>query len=328
MSEKRTHVSFSSMQIFLQCPYKYKLSYLDKSEQQYSIYLDFGSAVHDAINSWHREEVSLIDEFEINLRKYITENQDKYSDEQKSMDIELWLQQGRKILGKIEDFLKKNYPEYTIFDTEEDLNEKIDDCEDLTFKGFIDVILKHKTEEKYVLIDWKTTSYNWSREARGDPIKKMQLLLYKYFWCRKHNIDPKMVNVAFVLLKRTAKRNICERIGMRSTDKYIDRAVEHLNKFIYGLQIERFIKNKSSCQNCQFGRWAKDDSDCEGARKFMKTEPVACKKDKVKELLVENGEKRRKRLKDLGYKDLTQEEKKSNLNTNMMIHYIENFYRK
>ena len=272
-NEKKKHISFSAMQTWTSCPFKYKLMYLGDKEKIYSPFMDFGSAIHDAIDVWFRESVDLLDEFEVRFRRYVAKNEEHYKEEQRDViDVELWLQQGRNILGKIDKFLKKEYKDYVIYDTEEDLYEDIDG-EEVKFKGFIDVILKHKDEDKYVLLDWKTTSWGWNREVRSDKIKKMQPLLYKNFWCKKHNIDPKNVEVAFVLLKRTAKRNICERIGIRSTDKYIDRAVEQLGKFMYGLETGMFIKNRNGCSNCSFGRWAKDDKLCDGARQFLKSEP-------------------------------------------------------
>ena len=273
VDEKKKHISFSAMSVWTTCPYKYKLVYIDQVGSSYSPYLDYGSAVHDAIDTWFREEVNLLDEFEVRFRRYVEENSDKYKESQKGViDIELWLIQGKNTLTKIEKFLKKEYKDYAIHDTEEDLYEDIDG-EELKFKGFIDVVLKHKTENKYVLLDWKTTTWGWNREARGDKVKKMQPLLYKHFWCKKHGVDPDNVSVAFALLKRTAKRNICERIGIRSSEKYVDRAITNLKRFMYGIKIGKFIKNKNSCVNCDFGRWAKDDSLCDGARKFMKTEP-------------------------------------------------------
>ena len=303
--EKKKHVSFSAMQTWTTCPYKYKLSYIDKIRDSYSPYLDYGSAVHDAIDTWFREGVNLLDEFEILLRKYVAKNSENYKESQKNvMDIDLWLQQGKKTLSKIEKFLKKEYKDYVIHDTEEELYEDIEGQE-FKFKGFIDVIMKHKEEEKYVLIDWKTTTWGWNREVRGDKVKKMQPLLYKHFWCKKHGIPLEDVEATFVLLKRTAKRNICERIGIRSTDKYLDRATDNLNRFMYGLKLGNFVKNKRACDGCDYGRWAEDDTHCDGARKFMKTEKPKksrlLKETKVEKQkpVVKNGISRDKLLRGL-----------------------------
>ena len=111
--------------------------------------------------------------------------------------------------------------------------EKINDfsLDNLLFKGYIDLVIK--TEDgKYHVIDWKTCSWGWDREKKNSKLITYQLTLYKKFFCQKHNIDPKMVETHFALLKRTAKKDNVEFFRVTS------------GKF--------YIKNRLSCKGCDF----------------------------------------------------------------------------
>ena len=44
----------------------------------------------------------------------------------------------------------------------------------------------------YWIIDWKTSgSWGWRRDKKQDLGMTAQLILYKHFWAKKHNIDLK-----------------------------------------------------------------------------------------------------------------------------------------
>jgi ATP-dependent exoDNAse (exonuclease V) beta subunit len=60
------------------------------------------------------------------------------------------------------------------------------------FKGFIDLVVYSKKDEKIHLIDWKTCSWGWRREKKNDKIMAYQLVFYKHFYARKYEVDPKM----------------------------------------------------------------------------------------------------------------------------------------
>ena len=119
------------------------------------------------------------------------------------------------------------------------------------FKGFIDLVVK-TADGKYHILDWKTTSWGWDAKRRSDPMVTYQLTLYKYYFARKHNIDPKMIETHFALIKRTAQKDHVEIFRVTSGPRKTENALKLLNKAIYNIQKKKHIKNRLSCRGCEF----------------------------------------------------------------------------
>jgi hypothetical protein len=138
--------------------------------------------------------------------------------------------------------------------TEEKLYEPMSQFDDYLFKGFVDLVLK-TTDGKYHIIDWKTCSWGWDTKKRSDKMIVYQLVLYKYYFCKKHNIDPKNVETHFALLKRTAKKDIVEIFNVTSGPKRTQNALELLERAVTTIKNNIHIKNRLSCTSgygCEF----------------------------------------------------------------------------
>ena len=86
-----------------------------------------------------------------------------------------------------------------------------------------------------------------------------QLILYKYFWSRKHDIPLGDIRCGFVLLKRGGKPGkICELVTVSVGPKSLERGTKILNNMIYSVRKGMFLKNRDSCRYCQF----KDTEHC------------------------------------------------------------------
>ena len=124
--------------------------------------------------------------------------------------------------------LTQNFGDYEVFSAEEQLYEEIKDSDTgYNFKGFIDLVIK-TSDGKYHIIDWKTCSWGWDAKKRSDKYITYQLTLYKKYFCQKHNVDPKMVETHFALLKRTAKKDNVEIFRVTSGPRKIDNATKLL----------------------------------------------------------------------------------------------------
>ena len=69
------------------------------------------------------------------------------------------------------------------------------------------------------------------------------------------NIDPKNVETHFALLKRTVAKDPVEFFRVTSGPKKTENALKVLNKAIYNIKNERYIKNRLSCTSgygCKF----------------------------------------------------------------------------
>ena len=127
----------------------------------------------------------------------------------------------------------------------------LEDVEGYKFKGFVDLVIK-TPDDKYHIIDWKTCSWGWDSRKRSDPMVTYQLTLYKHYFAKKHNIDPKNIETHFALLKRTAKKNNVEMFRVTSGPRKTENALNLLLKAVYNISKKRFIKNRLACKGCEF----------------------------------------------------------------------------
>ena len=79
-----------------------------------------------------------------------------------------------------------------------------------------------------------------------------QLTLYKHYFAKKHKINPKNIETHFALAKRTADKDQIEIFRVSSGPRKTENALKLLNKAIYNIQKKRYIKNRLSCERCDF----------------------------------------------------------------------------
>ena len=248
------HISFSEMKIWPECPYKHKLIYINKVRKFIgNEFTAFGKAIH---NLCENAMIGTLAESE--FEDFFDEN---FENEILSLgheDINLKLVeqmsiQARNLYPLIIPGVQNTFGDYEVISTEEKLYENISDFdkEDFKFKGFIDLVIK-TSDGKYHIIDWKTCSWGWDVKKRTDKILTYQLTLYKKYFCEKHNIDPSNVETHFALLKRTARKDNVEIFRVTSGDRKTKNATTTLNKALHNICAGNFIKNRSSCDKCEF----------------------------------------------------------------------------
>ena len=248
---KRTHISFSELKIWNDCPFKHKLVYLDKvKEFKGSEHTAFGTAMHYVCENVFDQNSDLNSLFESKFLDELKNLKESNVDLNKTL-VEDMRKQGKNMLSFILPAVKKTFPSFEVVSVEEDLYVPLAD--DMHFKGFIDLVLK--VDDTYHIIDWKTCSWGWDAKRKADRMTTYQLTLYKHFFAKKHNIDPSNIETHFALLKRTAKKNNIEIFKVTSGSKKTDNALKLLNKSIYNIKRNNFIKNRISCTSgygCEF----------------------------------------------------------------------------
>jgi len=263
----KPHISFSEIKNWKECAYRHKLLYVDKIDMfKDSPYLHFGTAVHAGcetlIESKTVNEEQILKEMKTAWAKADFENPEWYSKQPgwyKHQPVEVWESWAKNSWGDVLEFLNKEFEGWSCVKAEEQLYENIPGIDKpLYFKGFIDAVLKvPKKRGKghvYWILDWKTAGLRgWSRDKKQDLGMTAQLILYKYFWAKKHNIDLKDVRCGFVLLKRGGKPGkICSLVPVSVGDKTLAKGVKLMKSMISGVRKEFFVKNKYSCQYCSF----------------------------------------------------------------------------
>ena len=250
-----SHISYSELKVWAECAYKHKLKYVDRvNEFVGNEFTAFGKALHSlcehsVVGNLNEEDFD--DYFDMEFLKELQFLKGKVQFRQEL--IGQMRDQAKNIFPLILPELTNYFDEYEVFSVEEKLFEKINDflLDNYNFKGYIDLVVK-TSDGKYHIIDWKTCSWGWKAEKRTDRLVTYQLTLYKKYFCQKHNIDPKMVETHFALLKRTAKKDNVEIFRVTSGGRKTENASKLLHQALHNINKNNYIKNRLSCQGCEF----------------------------------------------------------------------------
>ena len=261
----KPHISFSEIKMWKECPYRHKLFQIDKIDlNEPSPFLDFGTAVHEGCESIIERKDIDRKKLELDIRtawkKYGFEDPDwvkKQPGWYKYHHCDEWINWANNMWNEVPEFLDTEFEDWDAIKAEEQLYENIENS-NVKFKGFIDAVIsvpkKRGKGKDYWILDWKTAqSYGWRREKKQDILMTAQLILYKHFWSRKHNIPLKDIRCGFVLLKRGAKPGkICELVTVSAGPKTIDRALKIMRSMIKSVEKGLSLKNKHSCTYCPY----------------------------------------------------------------------------
>jgi len=247
------HISFSELKNWAKCAYYHKLINIDKLRGFVgSEHTAFGTAIHEVCESRVLGRLSEGSESALFTRTFEKEIESLVADgvELRQDLVTEMEQQGIELAGRPVPALSEYFGDYEVFSAEEQLYEPMEGVEYL-FKGFIDLVVK-TPDGKYHILDWKTTSWGWDAKRRSYPMVTYQLTLYKYYCARKHNIDLKMIETHFALIKRTATKDHVEIFRVTSGPRKTENALNLLKKAIYNIQKKKHIKNRLSCRGCEF----------------------------------------------------------------------------
>ena len=214
MARKKS-VSYSQFALWEQCPYSWKLQYVDKAiPWSDNIYTLFGTAMHEVLQEYIKvmytksiveaDKLLLNEELEDRMKKQFMEIMAKNGGEEFCTKDEMteFYSNGLKII----DFFKKkramyfSKKGYELLGIETSLNYDLPN--NLKFKGFIDLIIKDNIRNRIKIIDIKTSSWGWNKYAKADKNKTDQLLLYKSFYSKQHDVPLDRIDVEYFIVKR------------------------------------------------------------------------------------------------------------------------------
>ena len=265
MPTGKSHISFSEIKCWKECSYRHKLMHVDKIDVfEPSPFLDFGTAVHEGCET-------LLETSTLDKEKLLTDIRDAWKKNgfdnpewvekqpgwYKYHPVEEWCTWASNMWEDVPDFLDRTFDGWEIVKAEEELYEEIEDS-DVKFKGFIDAVIKVPKKRgagfEYWILDWKTSnSYGWRREKKQDILMTAQLILYKHFWSKKHNIPLNDVRCGFILLKRGGKPGrMCELVKVSAGPKTVDRALKIMRSMIKMVKKKFNLKNRNSCTYCPY----------------------------------------------------------------------------
>lgn len=214
-------VSYSQFSLYAQCPYRWKLDYLDNLRKfSQNINTCFGSAFHHTVQEWVKTiyEVSAKAAEEMDLNKLLHEsmmNEYKTSLEKNGnvhystpQELAEFYSDGVAIL----DYLKKHRTEYfsskgyELVGIEKPLHLNI--MNNIAFMGFIDLIIRDKVRNKIIIYDIKTSTMGWNKYQKADITKTAQLILYKEFYARQFDMDVEDIEVEYIIVRRKINEDL------------------------------------------------------------------------------------------------------------------------
>ena len=196
---------------------QWKLTYIDKlMKGEDSIHSVFGSAMHDTIQQWldivfNRSIVMArtIDLSDLLKERMIVHfKRTTIEDAGHKMfvcDVNTLMEfykDGVEILKHLQANMDKYFDasEWTLEGVELRLNVPVKTK--VSYRGYLDIVLRHKLTGEIKIIDLKTSTKGWNHWKKDDPIVKDQLLIYKKFYAEKHNIPENAISVDFYILRR------------------------------------------------------------------------------------------------------------------------------
>jgi len=130
-------------------------------------------------------------------------------------------------------FSKKGY-ELVGIETELDYKMK----GNVTFRGYIDLVVHDTVRDKYLVYDIKTSTKGWNKYQKKDRNKTDQLLLYKQFYSLQMKVPIDKIEVEFFIVKRKLWENVdfpqkrVQKVIPASGTPSINRVLSNLNTFL------------------------------------------------------------------------------------------------
>lgn len=277
----KIHISFSEFSKYQSCGHRHLIEkYLKLVEEETSIHLIFGNSIHKAIELGIKEKFD-VEKRVLTFREDFTRNmQNNLRESQEYQELDNYLDQGENIIRSLS--TEKILEKYEVVGVELPLYEKL--YNNFHFKGFIDLILKDKKNERFLIIDWKTSGESWDvSKKKKDIIFMAQMRLYKYFFARKNNLSFDEIDCKYIVLNRLKSKK-CPDLGFGeiqpveifSDTNDIESSLTEVAQTVQKIHIKNeFLKAKfnnktSNCFFCPYkNNFALCDSDPEQYKKML-----------------------------------------------------------
>lgn len=166
---------------------------------------------------------------------------------------------------------------YELFETEQELTG--DTLYNLQFSGRADVILYDKKNDEFIIMDVKTADGGFKDPKLNKKSRKMQLLLYKYYFSLNTEISLNKIRTKFLLFNREGieGEKIVKEEEINSSKKDIKWAIKSFGNFLQKVFNKNgFFLNKSypkkpnkvNCKMCPYSTEFNGTGQCDQGGKF------------------------------------------------------------
>lgn len=283
-NSNKIHISFSEFSKYQSCGHRHLIEkYLKLVTEETSIHLIFGNAVHKAIELGIKERKNVQERILTFREDFTREMLNNLKESPEFNELDNYLNQGENLIKSLS--TEKILEKYEVVGVELPLYEQI--YNQFHFKGFIDLILKEKGEDKFLIIDWKTSGEAWDVSKKKKDITFLaQMRLYKYFFARKKGLDVGQIDCKYVVLNRLKSKK-CPELGygeIQSVEIFsniqdIENSLSVVAETIKNIHIDnyfpkaKFENKKNNCFFCPYkNNFALCDSDPDQYKKFLSNE--------------------------------------------------------
>lgn len=210
-------VSFSQYSKYLKCPRSWYLNYIEKIKiSNESIELVFGQAMHTTVQHWltilYTKTIKAATEFDFESffmnelkTEYIVRKEKHGSHFSTPEELASYYNDGIQTLKYL---IKK----HSVYFSKKKMRliaiempllcEILPSHPTVKFNGFIDLIIYSEFDNKYYLIDLKTSTKGWNAYKKKDILTTDQLVLYKYYISKQFNIPLESIEIKYFILKK------------------------------------------------------------------------------------------------------------------------------
>ena len=254
--ESKVQVSHSQFKTWRECPRKWQLKYRDGLRPpDESIYFVFGTASHEALQLYIRKmysetvkkanQIDLKDRFQSFLKEEYDSRKEAFKQDHPDREFPVtkkemvqFARDGKAII----EYFRRNRSEY--FPKREwelvGIEEKIDQPlrTGISWIGYLDVVLRNRKTGKYKIIDLKTSTDGWDKWKKREKKRTDQLVAYKMFYADQLGIDPEMIEIEYLIMKRKLNEDApykparFQRFSPSDGSRSRKRVKEKINKFL------------------------------------------------------------------------------------------------
>ena len=182
---KNKRWSYSSVNSYENCPKGFFLNYIQKSTPKVqNAFAEWGSFIHELLERYFKGELEFFELSQIYEDEYADKIKEKFPPN-KYVDLnESYKESGNEYLDNFE-----GLPEYyEVIAVEQEVNLIIDGHK---FMGYIDLVLRDKTDNKFIVYDHKSKSKFKNKKELSEYAR--QLYLYSIYIYEKYHEYPKML---------------------------------------------------------------------------------------------------------------------------------------
>jgi len=215
------NISYTQLSAWMECPRRWKQMYVDKIKNPPSIYLSFGTAMHETLQEYmelmynHTQQAA--DEFDAHsdfqkrfmdlykadvdkLGEHFATKEELVEFTNDGLEIidfflrhrqEHFQKHGWKLLGIEMPILIPPHEGYP----------------NVLLMGKLDLVMFNESTHRVVIWDIKTSTRGWNKYQKADKTKTSQMVMYKKYFAEQYNVPVDNVDVRYFIVKRKIPEN-------------------------------------------------------------------------------------------------------------------------